>query len=169
MGDRRLDSCPGAALVSNQDVPSDYRFSQALAVRFLGLSLVAVGAAVLLVAVLVGVLALPSVVLTVAVVLAVLLVLAAGVLASRRGYVVRLDEVGYRVRFVRGAGVTQARWRDVEDVVATTVAGERCVVLRLKDGRTSTVPVTALAGDPADFVKDLQRHLNQGHGYRRVN
>ncbi len=35
--------------------------------------------------------------------------------------VVRLDEHGYRVRFVRGAGVTPGRWKDVEDVVATTV------------------------------------------------
>ena len=54
---------------------------------------------------------------------------------------VRLDDEGYQVRFVRGAGVKQARWKDVEDVVATTVADERCVVLRLRDGRTTTIPV----------------------------
>jgi hypothetical protein len=87
----------------------------------------------------------------------------------RRASVVRLDEVGYRVRFVRGAGAEAARWTDVEDVVATTTSGERCVVLRLRDGRTTTVPVRLLAGDTDAFVKDLQAHLNTGHGYRRLN
>jgi hypothetical protein len=56
----------------------------------------------------------------------------------------------------------------VEDAVATTVAGERCVVLRLRDGRTSTVPVGALAGSAAELVQDLQAHLDRGHGYRRL-
>ena len=70
----------------------------------------------------------------------------AGGFALTRGItVMRLDDAGYRVRFVRGAGVQQARWTDVEDVVATTVVGERCVVLRLRDGRTTTLPVRLLA------------------------
>jgi hypothetical protein len=80
--------------------------------------------------------------------------------------VVRLDEAGYRIRFVRGAGVRQGTWKDVEDVTTATVAGERCVVLRLRDGRTSTVPVGLLAGRTEDFVEDLRAHLNRGHGYR---
>ena len=53
-------------------------------------------------------------------------------------------------------------------VAAVTVAGERCVVLRLRDGRTSTVPVGLLAGRTEDFVEDLRGHLNRGHGYRPV-
>ncbi|HZJ07274.1 MAG TPA: hypothetical protein VFD59_17650 [Nocardioidaceae bacterium] len=81
---------------------------------------------------------------------------------------VHLDEVGYRIRLIRGTGVKQARWRAVEDVVATTVLNEPCVVLRLRDGRTTTVPVRALAGSPAAFVEDLRAHLNTGHGYRRI-
>jgi hypothetical protein len=81
---------------------------------------------------------------------------------------VRLDEAGYRIRFVRGAGVRQGTWKDVEDVTTATVAGERCVVLRLRDGRTSTVPVGLLAGRTEDFVEDLRAHLNRGHGYRTV-
>jgi hypothetical protein len=80
--------------------------------------------------------------------------------------VVRLDEVGYRVRHVRGAGVRDARWKDVEDVTATNVEGQRCVSLRLRDGRTTTIPVDLLKADVGAFVQDLQRHLNQGHGYR---
>ena len=78
------------------------------------------------------------------------------------------DETGYQVRYVRGAGVRQARWVEVEDAAAATVAGERCVVLRLRDGRTTTVPVGVLAGRPDAFVDDLREHLNGGHGYRPV-
>ena len=37
----------------------------------------------------------------------------------------RLDEDGYRVRLVRGAGVRAARWRDVEDAVAASPRGSR--------------------------------------------
>lgn len=148
---------------------SDYRFSQPLIVRWMGVLLAAVGLLVFLVAALVGLLHLPLLVLTVVVVLAVVAVFAGGFVLSRRGVVVRLDEIGYRVRFVRGAGVTQARWTDVEDVVATTVAGEKCVVLRLRDGRTTTVPAGALDTDPDAFAHDLEEHLDRGHGYRRLS
>jgi hypothetical protein len=95
-------------------------------------------------------------------------VVVAGLVAVRRGYVVRLDRDGYVVRHVRGAGTTAARWTDVEDVVATLVAGERCVVLRLRDGRSTTIPVRMLSARTEDFVTDLQAHLNRGHGYRRI-
>lgn len=135
----------------------------------MGVSLAAVGIFVLLLALLVGLLSLPAVVLLVGVVLAVAAVFVLGYLLTRRSTVVRLGDAGYRVRFVRGAGVKQARWTDVEDVVATTVAGEKCVVLRLRDGRTTTVPVRMLAGRPEDFVKNLQEHLDRGHGYRRIS
>jgi hypothetical protein len=114
------------------------------------------------------VLHLPTGILTAGVVLVVVCVLAAGLLLTRMATVVRLDDAGYRVRLIRGAGVRQARWPDVEDVVTSTVAGERCVVLRLRDGRTTTVPVRVLAGRPEDFVKDLREHLDKGHGYRRI-
>lgn len=135
----------------------------------MGVSLAAVGIFVLLLALLVGLLSLPAVVLLVGVVLAVAAVFVLGYLLTRRSTVVRLGDAGYRVRFVRGAGVKQAQWTDVEDVVATTVAGEKCVVLRLRDGRTTTVPVRMLAGRPEDFVKNLQEHLDRGHGYRRIS
>jgi hypothetical protein len=150
-------------------VPSDYRLSQALAARILGVLLAALGALVILLTVGVGLLDLPSSILGGGIVLAVLLLLVGGALLTRGATVVRLDEDGYRVRLVRGAGVTQARWTDVEDVVATTVAGEHCVVLRLRDGGTTTIPVRMLAASPDSFVKDLQGHLNRGHGYRRIN
>lgn len=145
---------------------SRYRFSTPFVVRLSGTGLVAVGLLVVLLVALVAALSLPSAVLTTGLVLAAASVVALGVLAARSVVVVRFDESGYRIRYVRGAGVRRARWSQVEDVAAATVAGERCVVLRLRDGSTSTVPVGVLAGRPEDFVGDLQKHLNHGHGYR---
>lgn len=145
---------------------SRYGFAGPFVVRLMGLVLVVVGLLLVLLAVLVAVLSLPAVVLTAGVLAAVAALATLGVLATRRADVVRFDDTGYRIRYVRGAGVRQGEWRQVEDVAATTRAGERCVVLRLRDGRTSTVPVDLLAADRDDFVRDLQRHLNSGNGYR---
>lgn len=149
---------------------SNYRFAAPFIVRMLGMGLVAVGVFVLVWAGLALALSLPGAVLSTGLLVAVvpLLLVLGGVVALRRGDVVRLDETGYRVRFVRGAGVRQAPWKDVEDVTAPTLEGQRCVQLRLRDGRTTTVPVDVLAGSSDAFVKDLQRHLNRGHGYRRL-
>ncbi len=147
---------------------TDYRLSGALTARLLGVAVAGLGALLIVLVVVVGLLSLPRPVLTAGVLLIAAAVVAAGLLALRRGYVVRLDRDGYRVRHVRGAGTTAARWTDVEDVVATLVAGERCVVLRLRDGRSTTIPVRMLSARTEDFVTDLQAHLNRGHGYRRI-
>jgi hypothetical protein len=153
-------------ILGDELVPSDYRFSQPLLVRVMGVFLVLLGVAVFLLAAVVGLFSLPLAVLSVGVVLAVAAIFVVGFLLTRKAWVVRLAEAGYQVRFVRGAGVKQARWKDVEDVVASTVAGEDCVVLRLRDGRTTTIPVRALATGADEFTRDLGRHLNTGHGYR---
>jgi hypothetical protein len=145
---------------------SDYRFSSAFVARLLGGVLVLAGLMVLIAAVLVALLDLPSMVLSVAVVLAALGFLVTGGVLVRRPVVVSLGADGYRVRLVRGAGVTAARWKDVEDATATRVGGQPCVLLRLRDGRTTTLPVGLLAGDNDAFARDLQQHLEEGHGYR---
>jgi hypothetical protein len=134
----------------------------------LGVLLVGLGVVVVLLTLAVWLVDLPTGVLSAGVLLGAVAVLGAAVLLTRRTTVVRLDETGYRVRLVRGAGATEARWTDVEDVVTATVSGERCVVLRLRDGRTTTIPVRMLEGDPDDFVRDLREHLDRGHGYRRI-
>jgi hypothetical protein len=149
-------------------VVSTYRFSGSFVMRLLGLGLVAVGVLVVALVTLAVALDPPGAVLAAVVVAAVPAVLALGLLAVRRPVVVRFDERGYQVRWVRGAGARQADWTQVEDVEAMVLGGERCVVLRLRDGRTTTLPVGILAGRPDDFVHDLQRHLDSGHGYRRV-
>jgi hypothetical protein len=147
-------------------MPLEYRFASPLVARVLGRVLVGAGALVLVLALLVAVLDLPVVVLSVGLVVALLVFLGTGLLLTRGAAVMRMDEAGYRVRWVRGAGAKQARWTDVEDAVATTVAGHRCVVIRLRDGRTTTVPVDVLAGSDDGFVRELQQHLDRGHGYR---
>ena len=129
----------------------------------------AVAGLLVLVVVLGGlVLSWPTAVLSTVVVVAVLGVLVLAAVLWRLAPVVTLGEVGYEVRWVRGAGVRQGRWKDVEDVLATTVAGARVVVLRRRDGTTTTIPVGILAGSADDFVRDLQQHLNRGHGYRPI-
>ena len=151
---------------------SAYRFSTALVVRMLAAMLVIGGVLVGLAALLVWLLGVPTIVLSVAVVIAVLLALAAGLASTRLATpvmtVVRFDSTGYRVRFLRSAGVRQGRWSDVEDVVTATLSGHECVVFRLRDGRTTTVPVDVLATSPRAFLDDLEAHLDAAHGYRRL-
>jgi hypothetical protein len=141
-------------------VTSDYRLSPLLAARLLGVSLVLWGLLVFLATAVVVLFSAPVAILTVAVVLCVVGVFTTGWYLTRRTYVVRLTDDGYRVRFVRGAGVTQARWTDVEDAVTAVVADARCVVLRLRDGRSTTIPVDVLAGSADDFVRTVLDHLD---------
>ena len=91
---------------------------------------------------------------------------AAAILLGRRGWVVRLTDEGFRVQWVRGVGVSAARWTDVEDAITSTSVGSPVVVLRLRSGGTTTIPVEMLAADREEFVRDLQRHLQQGQGLR---
>jgi hypothetical protein len=151
-------------------VRSTYPFAAAFLARLTGLGLVVVGLLALVVVAVAALLPVPAAVLPVglAVVVAAWAAVLVAVLVLRRADVVRLDEVGYRVRLVRGAGVREARWKDVEDVTAPTVLDQRCVLLRLRDGRTTTIPVEVLRGSPDGFVRELQRHLDAGRGLRPV-
>lgn len=161
----------GAGIGSNRGVSSSYRFAGPFVVRLAGLGLAAVGVLVLLLVVVATVGSVPEHVLGAAllVLLVVWLAVLIGIAVLRRREVVRLDDVGYRVRHIRGAGVHEATWKDVEDVTAPTVRGDRCVLLRLRDGRTTTIPVDVLRGSSDAFVQDLQQHLDAGRGYRPVS
>jgi hypothetical protein len=157
----------------NRAVPTDtsavdYGVAPQVRARVMGVFLILLGVLVCATTVVVSLFQLPLEVMSAVIVLAVVAVFGGGHLLTRRTYVVRADADGYRVRLVRGAGVKAARWQDVEDVVASHVAGARCVQLRLRNGGTTTIPVDVLAIDGDDFVHELQNRLDQGHGYRRT-
>lgn len=78
---------------------------------------------------------------------------------TSRLVVVRLTTSGYRVRLVRGVGLAEGSWSDVEDVVAASPRDLDCVVIRLRDGRSSTIPMDLIAADKDDFARDVRRHL----------
>jgi hypothetical protein len=146
----------------------DVALAAALRARLLGTGLVAIGTVVVLGVLVTGLASLPTAFVAGLVVLAVLGVLALGLLVGVRHWVLRIDEHGYRVRALRSAQARSARWTDVLDLQATTVAGHRCVVLRLRDGRTTTLPVDVLEGDATALTETLSSHLDRGHGYRRL-
>lgn len=147
-------------------MPSDYRLSPAITARLLGLTLLGLGAVATLATVLVVWLNLHS-----AVVLAltvVVLVCIVTLMVWSNGWVVRLTEDGYQIRRIRGAGVKAARWKEVEDAVTTERLGAPCVVLRLRDGRTSTIPVEVLHVNRDVFAHTIAEHLERGHGITQL-
>jgi len=150
------------------DGPVAFALAPALRARLLGTGLVAIGAAVLIGMLVTWLADLPTVFVSGLVVLAVVGVVTLALLVGVRRWVLRLDEHGYRVRGLRSAQAKSARWTDVLDLQATTVDGHRCVVLRLRDGRTTTLPVDVIEGGPTSLAQTLAEHLDRGHGYRRL-
>lgn len=144
---------------------SGYRLAPTLAARLVGLALVASATLVLLATIVAAAFAWSGwVVMTVGA--AALAATAALAVATRRTPLLSVDEAGYRVRWVRGAGTKTATWRQVTDAVAASPGGIDCVVLRLRDGRTTSIPVDAVAGDRDWFVGELRTHLSRGEGLR---
>ena len=144
-----------------------YRLAPAVAARLLGVVLCTVAVLILISTVLIAAVDLHTVFLLVPAGLALVLLVATWWTWRQKGWVVRLTPEGYRVQWVRGVGAASARWTDVEDAVTTTVVEAPVVVLRLRDGRTTTIPVEMLAVDREEFVRDVQRHLQQGQGLRK--
>ena len=149
--------------------PVYYRLAPLVVARFVGLALVLLAVVVFVVTAVFG---LVGVSYDWLVLLLLVGLVAVGVLAwwlQRRAYVVRCTEVGYTVRLVRGAGVKDGRWLDVEDAVAATPRGVQCLVLRLRGGGTTSIPVALLAIDKEEFVREMQRHLGRGQRTRRLS
>lgn len=144
---------------------SDYRLAPAFGARLVGLLVVGLAVLVFVATGVVALLDLHTLVLVPVAVAGVAAILAVGAWL-RRTPVVHLDETGYRVRLVRGAGVKDGAWREVEDVVASSPRDIPCVVIRLRDGRTTTIPVQALDADRDAFARDLRSYLRRGTGRR---
>lgn len=157
-GARRVGARTGD---NGQVSPVHYRLAPALTVRFVGAYLLLLAVVMVLTTVVVAVLSGPVDVLVV-VLLVGLAVLGAGAWwLTSRAYVVRLDDEGYDVRLVRGAGVRAAAWSDVREVVAGFPRDIPCLVLHLADGRTTTIPVQAVRSDRDELAGDVRDRLRR--------
>jgi hypothetical protein len=146
--------------------PTLYRLAPAVVVRLLGLALVGLALVLFVGTAVVALAGLPLDLLVAVVLVGVVGCVTLGWWLRARAWVVRCTDDGYRVRLVRGAGVSEARWSAVEDAVTTYRHDVACVQLRLRDGRTTTIPVGVLAVDREEFVRELQSRLQRGHGLR---
>lgn len=144
----------------------DYGLPAQLRARLMGIFLACIGVTLLVVTIVVIAFDLSADVLGGLVVLTVVGIFTLGFLLGRRWYVVRLDSLGYQVRFVRGSGQAKARWVDVADLATNEVHGAKCVVLRLRNGASTTIPVDLIEGDKEEFVDELRRRLGAAPGRR---
>ncbi|MDH2412972.1 hypothetical protein [Nocardioides sp. CER19] len=141
----------------------DYRLAPLVTVRFIGFYLCLLAVVVFIVTPLVILADWSLDVIVIVAILGLIGLAVTGWWLRSRAYIMRAAPDGYSVRMVRGAGVKAARWTQVEDAITTTIHDEPCVVLRLKDGGTTTIPVSVLAVDREQFVRELQQHLQHGH------
>jgi hypothetical protein len=141
---------------------SDYRLAPLVIARFVGLYLVLLAVVVFAATAVVAVADLPADLLVIVLAVGLVGLFALAWVLRSRVAVVHLDESGYRVTFVRGVGVKEARWVDVEEAVTASPRGFPCVALRLRDGGSTTIPMQALQGDPDDFARDVRSRLRAG-------
>lgn len=159
------DAAYGGRIAQNRGV-TYYRLAPAVIARFVGLALVVAAALVFVTTVLVAVVSLGWAWIVGVLVVAVVVVAALAWWLIRRAYVVAAGPQGYHVRLVRGAGVRDAAWTDVHDAVAATSHGYQVLVLRLRDGGSTSIPVSVLRIDKEEFVRAMQRHLQAGQNVR---
>ena len=142
-----------------------YPLARPLWLRMVGLLVVAGGLLVLLDTVVVVLASLPRwLLLGPAAVIAILVVVAA--IATRRVWVVRLDDEGYAVRLVPAVGRASGPWDQVVEAKASVVKGMACLVLRRRDGQVTTIPVGLIEGDRDAFARTVQRRLGDAAARR---
>lgn len=138
---------------------TDYRLAPAFAARLVGLGLVLVAVVVFAYAAAAFAWSWPADLIVVVIVVGLVAVLGGASWLRTRAYVVRLTDAGYHVRFVRGVGVAEGRWDDVEEATAARPRGVPCVVLRRRDGSTTSIPVAMLAVGRDSFADDVKARL----------
>ncbi len=156
---------------------TSYRFARAHTVGVLGRTAVVAGL-VVLATVLIGVVTaavggnLPDLLiagLLVVMAVAVVLTVVAAARVLRAPTLLRLDQTGYHVRGLRGAGPTLASWTQVSRVRRERLAPGTCLVLSLDDGGRTVVPVRLLEGGSAaadQLESELRGRLDRAHGQR---
>ena len=147
---------------------STYRLARPYTVRILGVAAVAAGS-ILLVAVAGRALHWPAPVagalLVAAAVLGLVMVLAA-LAVLRPPILLRMDAVGFSVRWPGGRGVLRADWEDVDDVTSERPAGQPLALLRHRDGQSTSLLLGMLDAPARDVEGDLRGRLNAAYGYR---
>lgn len=141
-----------------------YALTPALRARLMAAGLIAIATLLLVATVVVSVFNINDVVMLVLVVLVPVTIAVLASLLSKRFYVLRMDDIGYRTRFVGGVGAKRARWVDVLDLGVVTIDGARCAQFRLRDGRLTTIPVDVLQTDADELVREFQRRLDTPSG-----
>jgi hypothetical protein len=140
-----------------------YRLAPALGARLVGRSLVTLAVLVLLVTVVGAVAGWGWAPAGLVALVGLVLVLVWAWYLLRRADAVRLTADGYAVRLLGGIGVTRAAWSQVEEVVATSPGGQPCLLLRLRDGGATRLPVAAVVGDPDDVAREVRRRVRDAH------
>lgn len=140
-----------------------YRLAPALAVRMVGRSLVSL-AALVAVATVAGVLLGTGWFVAGVVALAGLVAVAAWAwYLLRVARAVRLRDDGYAVRLLGGVGATSASWLQVQEVVAAGPGTQPYLVLRLRDGRSTRLPMAALDADADAVALEVRRRVRDAH------
>ncbi|WP_141014846.1 hypothetical protein [Nocardioides sambongensis] len=138
---------------------TDYRLAPPVMARFMGAYLIVFAIIVLIATVVIASVDVNADALVVLLIVGLVGLFGLGWWMRSRLVVVRLTAAGYRVNLIRGAGVREARWSEVEDAVAASPRDIDCVVLRLRTGGTTTIPVEVLAADKDDFARTVKRYL----------
>jgi hypothetical protein len=142
---------------------TSYRLAPALGVRLVGRSLVTLAVLVAIMTVIGAATGAGWRLAGVTAVIGIVLVAAGAWYLFRLASAVRLTSRGYAVHLLGGVGTTAAPWGEVEEVVAATPAGRPCLVLGLRDGSATRLPMAALAGDPDAFAHDVRRRVRDAH------
>ena len=144
--------------------PTFYRLAPIIAARLVGLGFLVFIAATVALTVVVARTSLSPDLIVVFLVVGLLAVIGVGSWLRTSAYVVRLDEAGYSVRLVRGAGVKDGTWAAVTEAVAARPRDVECLVLKLKDGTTTRIPVGLLAVDKDRFALEVGGYLHRSRG-----
>jgi hypothetical protein len=146
-------------------VAQDFRLSPAIGVRFVGAAFVSIAVVVFVLTFVAAAVKVPFVWVLGLAAVAVLATVGLGV-ALRRLPAVRMDDEGYAVHWLRGAGVRRASWSEVEEANTASHDGVDCVVIQLRDESTTTIPMPALAVPRDEFVSELRDRLKRARPTR---
>lgn len=145
------------------DPAIEYRLAPVFAARLVGLGLVVLAVISFVYAAAAFAWSWPADVIVVVLVVGLLAVFAGGAWLRSRAYVVRVDDEGYDVKFVRGAGVASGRWDDVVEAVTAHPRDVPCLVLKHRNGSTTSIPVEMLAVDREQFADEVRARLDRAH------